>query len=78
MLHLYLAAFGTVVSANIVAIIAIAATIKRGPGWGQGTLFSTAAPPELLGLLSQPRPTDQSPGGGWLGSGRQSPVKPHR
>jgi len=33
MLHLYFAAFGAVVAANIVAIIAIAATIKRDRYW---------------------------------------------
>ena len=33
MLHLYFAAFGAVVTANIVAILAIAATIKRDRYW---------------------------------------------
>jgi hypothetical protein len=33
MLHLYFAAFGAVVAANIVAVIAIAATIKRDRYW---------------------------------------------
>ena len=32
-LHLYFAAFGAVVAANIVAVIAIAATIKRDRYW---------------------------------------------
>jgi hypothetical protein len=33
MLHLYFAAFGAVVAANIIAFIAIAATIKRDRYW---------------------------------------------
>jgi hypothetical protein len=35
MLHLYFAVFGAVAAANIIAVIAIAATIKREAVFGQ-------------------------------------------